>query len=428
MTGVPPAPAIAAVPLPWDGPVADPVAALAGARAELGDTFMDASGRYLFLFSPEGVRSFYALPEERASKGVADFTMLRRKVPDELFAGRRTLPHELFGRDDVASYLANLDWALDVAAVELGPRGELDVFAHARRLGHRLGLASWAGRRSADGERFDRLVVALDALDAADAFVHPDLMGAVPRDDKAAEQAALADATVALGETLDEHDRAGLEHDGLFGRIVARWDGSRRTSAASGWPGTSCCCTSRRCRTCSPGSAGRSSSCWPDRTWWSGCGPVTARWPRRARWSPSGCTSARSCCAACSQPVVVDDGIHRLAVEPGVTIATLLPLTNLTAAPGLDRWDESRWAGRRLRDAADLPAPELVTAFGHGKHTCPAQPFSLAAITRAVTHLLDRFELVAGYDDPRPVPAQIGGVARSADPCPVRYAARDRPL
>ena len=85
---------------------------------------------------------------------------------------------------------------------------------------------------------------------------------------------------------------------------------------------------------------------------------------------------------------------HRLAVEPGVTIATLLPLTNLTAGPGLDRWDETRWAGRRLRGAADLPAPELVTAFGHGKHTCPAQPFSLAAITRAVTHLLDRFDLV----------------------------------
>ena len=128
------------------------------------------------------------------------------------------------------------------------------------------------------------------------------------------------------------------------------------------------------------------------------------------------------------QPVEVDDGVHRLAVEPGVTIATLLPLTNLSAAPGLDRWDESRWAGRRLRDAADLPAPELVTAFGHGKHTCPAQPFSLAAITRAVTHLLDHFELAAAYDDPQPVPAQIGGVARSADPCPVRYIARaDRP-
>ena len=59
---VEPAPPTAAVPLPWDGPVADPVAALAGARAQHGDTFRDASGRYLFLFSPEGVRSFYGCP------------------------------------------------------------------------------------------------------------------------------------------------------------------------------------------------------------------------------------------------------------------------------------------------------------------------------------------------------------------------------
>ena len=424
MTGVEPAPAIAAVPLPWDGPVADPVAALADARAELGDTFMDASGRYLFLFSPAGVRSFYALAEEQASKGVADFTMLRRKVPDELFAGRRTLPHELFGRDDVASYLANLDWALDVAAVELGPRGELDVFAHARRLGHRLGLASWAGRRSADGERFDRLVVALDALDAADAFVHPDLMGAVARDDKAAEQAALADATVALGETLDEHDRAGLGHDGLFGRLVARWDGESRDArrvgvardvvllhlasmsnlfAGLGWTIVELLARPDLVERVRAG----------DRPLAEACALESIRVHQRSIML-----------RRVLQPVVVDDGTHRLAVEPGVTIATLLPLTNLTAAPGLDRWDESRWAGRRLRGAADLPAPELVTAFGHGKHTCPAQPFSLAAITRAVTHLLDRFDLVATYDDPRPVPAQIGGVARSADPCPVRYTAR----
>ena len=48
--------------------------------------------RYLFTFSPTGVESFYALPEETASKGVADYLMLRRKLPDEIFDGRRTLP------------------------------------------------------------------------------------------------------------------------------------------------------------------------------------------------------------------------------------------------------------------------------------------------------------------------------------------------
>ena len=87
------------------------MAAIAAARAEHGDTFVVEHGRdrYLFTFSPAGVESFYALREEVASKGVADYLMLRRKLPDEIFDGRRTLPGTLFRRDDVADYLANLE-------------------------------------------------------------------------------------------------------------------------------------------------------------------------------------------------------------------------------------------------------------------------------------------------------------------------------
>jgi hypothetical protein len=46
-------------------------------------------------------------------------------------------------------------------------------------------------------------------------------------------------------------------------------------------------------------------------------------------------------------------------------------------------------------------------------------------MTMAMTRLLGRFDMTpegAGY--PRPVPAQIGGVARSADPCRVAYVRR----
>ena len=99
--------------LPWDIAVDDAGAAIATARERCGDTFVvdSGGGRYLFTFSPTGVESFYALPEEAASKGVADFLMLRRKLPDEVFAGRRLLPSSLFRRDDVTSYLTNLDRA-----------------------------------------------------------------------------------------------------------------------------------------------------------------------------------------------------------------------------------------------------------------------------------------------------------------------------
>ena len=105
--------------------------------------------------------------------------MLRRKLPDEIFDGRRILPTSLFRRDNVASYLANLDRALDQTVAELGSEGVVDLFALTRRLGHRMGLASWAGPGSAEGNPFERLVLAFETLDGSDAFVHPDAMAAV---------------------------------------------------------------------------------------------------------------------------------------------------------------------------------------------------------------------------------------------------------
>jgi cytochrome P450 len=77
-------------------------------------------------------------------------------------------------------------------------------------------------------------------------------------------------------------------------------------------------------------------------------------------------------------------------VPPGWTIATLLPLLNTSAAPGLAQWDPDRWTGHRLAEQSALRSPVLVTAFGHGRHSCPAQPFSLAAMTAAMTDLLGR--------------------------------------
>ena len=79
-------------------------------------------------------------------------------------------------------------------------------------------------------------------------------------------------------------------------------------------------------------------------------------------------------------------------------------------------------AARRSRASG----AELVTTFGHGPHRCPAQRFSLSAIRRAVHRLVDGYELTPAFDRVRPLPLQIGGVARAADPCPVAYRARVR--
>lgn len=428
-----PEPPVADAALPWDAPVGDAVAAIAAARAEHGDTFVVRSGSegrdtYLFCFSPAGVESFYALPEESASKGVADYLMLRRKLPDEVFADRRTLPGGLFRKDDVATYLAALDASLDLTADELGDSGTVDLFALTRRLGHRMGLASWGGPGSASGEVFEALATDLDRLDGAASFVHPDTMRAVAESGYAEERAALERVVALLGPAVDKAADAPDEH-GLFGRIVAAWsdagsdadpDERRRgaaldvvlvhvasmsnLNAALGWALVDLLEHPDALTQVRDG----------DTAFASRCALESTRLAQRSIMSRH-----------VMSPVSLDTGDRTYEVGPGVTIATLLPLTNLDPALGHDRWDPDRWDRHRFTDTAGLGSPQLVTAFGHGRHTCPAQPFSLAAMTASATRLLTAYDLTARWSThPRPVPAQIGGVARAATPVEVSYSRR----
>ena len=94
--------------LPWVGAgfalLRNPTAFFAGARRALGDSFaVDAFGWRLFcVFSAEGVRRLYALPEAEASFGLATFNLVfRGKAPLELAVGRRNRPHDLFGNQPV---------------------------------------------------------------------------------------------------------------------------------------------------------------------------------------------------------------------------------------------------------------------------------------------------------------------------------------
>jgi cytochrome P450 len=410
--------------LPWDVPVSDAVAAIATARADCGDTFAVHSGRdhYLFTFSPTGVESFYGLAEEKASKGVADFLMLRRKLPDDIFDGRRILPSTLFRRDDVAGYLSNLEWALHEAAAELGSVGSVEVFDLTRRLAHRMGLASWAGPGSARGDAFEHLVRAFDILDGSEAFVHPDAMAAVAASDKRAERAALDEIAEIVATAVRRHDADTAQDQALFSRIVDAWCGEAEDNrmrgialdvalihiasmsnlaAALGWALVDLV----------EHPAHRARVVAGDADLAQRCALESTRLAQRSIMP-----------RAVLSPVVLDTGDMSYEVPPGWTIATLLPLLNTSAAPGLELWDPNRWTRHRLTDEKSLPSPMLVTAFGHGRHSCPAQPFSLSAMTAAMTHVFGRYQITPQWTShPRPIPAQIGGVARADGPCRLSY-------
>ncbi len=424
---VPAPPYAAGTGLPWDVSVGDAVAAIGAARARHGDTFTVESGgdHYLFTFSATGVESFYALPEEAASKGVADYLMLRRKLPDEIFAGRRVLPDKLFRRDDVAVYLSNLDKALEQTSAELGRAGSVDVFDLTRRLGHRMGLASWAGPGSAEGAAFEALVRAFDTLDGSEAFVHPDRMAAVAATDKQAERAALDEVADTVAAAVAQFDAGCQDDQGLFNSIVDAWSAETadvrlrgialdvalihvasmsNLAAALGWALVDLLeqpTQQERLRLGDGDFAQR-------------CALESTRLAQRSIMTRT-----------VLSPVRLDTGEITYEVPPGWTIATLLPLLNTSAAPGLDQWDPDRWTRHRLNEKNALPSPMLVTAFGHGRHSCPAQPFSLAAMTATTTRLLREYDMTPCWTShPRPVPAQIGGVARAEGPCLVDYVTR----
>jgi cytochrome P450 len=341
--------------------------------------------------------------------------MLLRKLPEELFAGRRTFARDLFGNEETESYLGHLERAIERQLDELGDAGTLEIFAFARRLGHRLGLASWAGEESAAPPRLDALIADLDRLDGSDAFVRPSDMAGVAAAGRREECAALARVERVLGDVLADRRHAHRRRDDFLDTIADRWADTPEPERTRGIAGDVVLLH-----------LAVMSNLFAAMGWT--IVHLLQHPPALARVAGGGDAFLHACALesirlaqrsimmrAALTIVEVDDGTRIYRVDPDVVIATMLPLTNASAMPGLDRYDPERWAGRRLRDEAALPTKELVATFGHGRHACPAQRFSLSAIARTVRRLVDTYELEARFTAVQPYPDQIGGVARAAD-------------
>src|SRR6185295_9332656 len=135
--------------------------------------------------------------------------------------GRRTFPHALFGGQEVEDYLGHLHEAMRLQLDELGAAGTFEAFALARRLGHRLGLASWAGREAAAPGTLDRLIPPLDRLDSGDSFVRPAQAFVTALTRKAPERRAMREVEAIIGEILRARRRAGTPVGDYLDRISA---------------------------------------------------------------------------------------------------------------------------------------------------------------------------------------------------------------
>jgi cytochrome P450 len=430
MPAIEPTPPLVSGALPWVGAgfrlLRDPFAFFVEARRRLGDTFVvDAFGYRLFcVFSPEGVRALYALPEAAASKGRADYALLRHKVPEELFAGRRNFPHHLFGNEEVETYLDHLEAAVALELSEMGADGRLKIFTFCRRLGHRLGLASWAGAEAASSRYLDRLIPCFERLDASESFVHPSRAFFTWATGKRRERAALRRIERLFAEILAARQQAASRPGDFLDRI---WESFADLDEAARVQATA--------RDVVMIHIGSQSNLFAAMGWT--LVNLLAR-PDLMAAVRGGDTAVLESVASESirlaqrsitlravlQPIDVEDGRATYRIAPGAFVTTMLSVTNLTAAPGYERFEAARYRGRRLLAADDLPASELVSTFGHGRHACPAQRFSIAAIRTALARLLDRYELTPRYGRVEPLRRQLGAVARPNGPCWVTYRAR----
>ena len=257
--------------------------------------------------------------------------MLARKVPADLFHDRRTIPHDMFTRE------------LAARVSRSGRRGSGDRARRTRRRGRARGVRLHDGdsvtgsvsRAGVARERHRRpvssgLVDVLDALDASEAFVTPGAAAAIAANDHADERAALVSIAEMYAPIVADHDTD--PEPGMFATIVERWaDSDDRVEgiahdvalvhlgsmsnlfAAVGW---SIVDLVRR-----PDLVARVRE--GDRDLAERCALESIRLAQRSIMLREVLQSA----------TVEVDGVE-YHLDPGATIATLLPLTNRSAAPG----------------------------------------------------------------------------------------------
>lgn len=431
LPGIEPAPPYVSGRLPWVGAGAallrDPTGFFRDARERLGDTYrVDAFGhRLLCLFSAEGVARLYEVPEQEASFGLATFELvMRHKLPLELVVGRRARPHDLFGSQEVEEYLDALEDAVVAQLDELGRSGRFEAFAFARRLGHRLGLACWAGAEAASPAYLDRLIPLLDRLDTGESFVQPRRLFVARATGRWRERRAMHGIESLLGEILARR-QDGPARDDFLARIEASWSDVPADERGVGVA-----------RDVMLLHMGAQSNLYAALAWT--LVDLLLRPELLARVAAGDDELLEQCAnesiriaqrsltlRRVMRPLEVFDGQQRYRVEPGVMLATMLSVNNTSAAPGLERFDPAHYDGRRLAKDVALPARELVSTFGHGRHSCPAQRFSISAIRIAIRRLLEHYELWPRFREATPLRRQLGAVARAAQPCLVAYRQRD---
>ena len=236
-----------------------------------------------------------------------------------------------------------------------------------KRLGHRLGLASWAGSEAASPRYVNDLIPLFDRLDSSESFVRPARTLVTWATRKRFERSAMAGIERILAQIWEER-RTGPPVDDFLQQIFDSYADLPPADQAVG--------AARDVIVIHMGSQSNlyAALAWTlinllqrpdlmarvrdgDDALLDQCANESIRMAQRS-------ITLRQVLA----PIDVPSGGTTYRLEPGVLLTTMLANHNTTAAPGLDRFDPDHYQGRRL-------APEVAARHqGDGEHLRPRRP------------------------------------------------------
>lgn len=413
---------------------------LTSLRQEYGDTFLlDVFGYKLFcLFSPKGLESLYALPEEKASFGFATFDLLSFKTPTELFMDTDlNLFYQLLLKKQLPRYLAISNSILDMELARWRQFDELEVFDAVRSLEQRIGYGLWICQEAASDDYWLRLKAQFDVLDQEKAFVDPAQTLHTLKSNKAGEKAAIAAirqllSELSVGLDLENSDEtlaylhrhfAAFEGEELQRRVTHNCINTNQgflsnLYAAIAWVLVRLLQYPEVATKIRAEIAATRQQFGPQ--WRSKLEALDSmRYLEQVLMESVRLSQRSITLRKVLEPVEVATESECYTVNAGVYITTLLSVKN-TDSDELARFDPDHYEGNRLKSELTPGGKEQVSTFGHGKHACPAQKFSHMMCKTVVAAVLERFELELLNPQCEPSSRQIGGVARSSAPATIR--------
>ncbi|MCR9105467.1 MAG: cytochrome P450 [Gammaproteobacteria bacterium] len=414
-------------------------------RASYGDTFIvDVFGYPLLMtFSAKGLEALYRFEEEQASFHAATFDMIRFKTPIEILIHvDARLFYRLLQHKHMPGYLQTMNRVVDLELNRWGDSREIDIFDAIRTLEQRVGYGLWIGEAAAAQGRWQALKLHFDVLDQESAFVDPAKTLETIKTHKAKEKAAARALYELIPELLAEHDahphRNYSGADILREHFAGEDDFETKVlnnviNANQGFLSNLYAAVAWVCVHLAQDSELQAAV----------IDEITAT---RARHGAGflQCTEALNSMTLLEQvtmesvrlaqrsltlrkvmaPLEFDDGEQTYAVRPGIYITSMLSVTN-TQTPQLAQFNPDHYVGNKLAANVQPAGKETISTFGHGKHACPAQRFSLHMAKVVITQLVSRFSVSTCYTgSAQPSVRQMGGVSRPQEPARLRLTRR----